>query len=189
MQIPAGEIGFDFDGVIANTASYFINLAKEKHNIHINLEDITNFDVEECLNMSKEMADDIFMEIMQDSMSTRLQPLAGAIQTLSKIAQKHSATIITARPIQRPVEIWLERHFSAEILPKINLVAMGDHDGKVRYARERGIKYFVDDRADTCLQFARENFTPLVFEQPWNRGRHSLTTVSNWQEIQDLVEI
>ena len=29
--------------------------------------------------------------------------------------------------------------------------------------------------------------TPIVYDQPWNRGNHGFTVVKNWQEISSLI--
>jgi hypothetical protein len=31
--------------------------------------------------------------------------------------------------------------------------------------------------------------TPLVFSQPWNRGRHDLQSVESWLEIHALLDL
>ncbi|MCK5228099.1 MAG: hypothetical protein KAK02_07820, partial [Desulfobulbaceae bacterium] len=48
------------------------------------------------------------------------------------------------------------------------------------------LKYFVDDRAQTCIMLDQEGITPYVFSQPWNRGRHELETVKDWRGIRAL---
>ena len=69
----------------------------------------------------------------------------------------------------------------------MKVIATGDHNDKVRHIHEHGLKYFVDDRAETCMQLASAGITPLVFSQPWNLNRHNLQTVENWIDIQDLI--
>ena len=188
-EIHPEEIGFDFDGVIADTARSFINIAQQKYNFSCTVEDIVNFDIETCIGMPIENVNAIFMAIMKDSIATDVQPMQGAMETLGLMAASHKVTIITARPGTTPVESWLSHHLSADLLPNISLTAMGDHDDKIRYAKEKKLKYFIDDRAATCLQFADAGLQPFVFEQPWNRGRHSLPTVTNWQDIRNLLTL
>lgn len=183
------EIGFDFDGVIANTGETFIRLAEVNHNFTVSLEEITHFDIENCINMPHEVVYDIFMEIMKDSLKTGVSPMHGAIQTIADMTESHTMTVITARSMLTPVEDWLNHYLTAEKTDKIKLVAMGDHNDKVRYAKEHKLKYFIDDRAETCQQFAEADFQPIVYDQPWNRGRHSFPVVSNWEEIRGLLKL
>jgi len=66
---------------------------------------------------------------------------------------------------------------------------MGDHNDKARYIHEHNLRYFVDDRAETCRQLAVENITPLVFSQPWNQDRQDMRSVTSWQEIRQLITL
>ena len=188
-EIHPEEIGFDFDGVIANTARSFINIALQKYDFSFKLEDIVDFDIETCIGMPIEKVNAIFIEIMNDSIATDVLPMQGAIETLGLMAASHRVTIITARPVTTPVENWLSHHLASDLLPNISLTAMGDHNDKIRYAKEHKLKYFIDDRAETCLQFADAGLQPFVFEQPWNHGRHTLPTVTNWQDIRNLLAL
>lgn len=188
MTVPVNEIGFDFDGVIADTAEAFIRLACNEHGYcTFSMEDITTFELENCLDIPQALVEKIFTDILTDSLAARLAPMPGAIETLSQFADRGPVTIITARPITRPVFDWLDHFFSGPSRETIRVVATGDHNDKLRHIRSHQLRYFVDDRAETCIQLAREDITPYVFNQPWNRNRHSLQTVADWNDIRALV--
>ncbi len=185
MNIKGNEIGFDFDGVIADIGEAFLRLACEQYDYcSFRLEEITSFQVEECLNMDPAMVEQIFQSILHDSIQTGLQPLPGAVDVITVLAEDAPVTIITARPVGDPVEDWLQHHFRARTCSRIKLVAMGDHDDKARYIQEHDLKYFVDDRVDTCLQLLEHKITPILFNQPWNPKKYNLENVSNWQELE-----
>lgn len=181
------KLGFDFDGVIADTAHAFVRIAKEKHGYAIQKDDITDFDIENCISMPKETVYSIFTEIMVDSIATGVQPMVGAVATLSKLSLHGPITIITARPSTTPVQAWLNQFFSEDVLAKTQLFAMGDHDDKIRYVKDQGLEYFIDDRADTCQMMADAGLHSIVFDHPWNRGRHQLPMVKNWNDIAALI--
>lgn len=188
MPISVSEIGFDFDGVIADTAEAFIRLACVEHGYcGFTREHITNFELENCLNIPQFLVEKIFNDILIDSLATELLPMPGAVASLERFAEIGTLAIITARPLKKPVFAWLERYFSDSAREMIQVVATGDHNDKVRHIHQHGLKYFIDDRAETCIQLARESITPYVFNQPWNKNRHDLPTVSDWGEIRALV--
>ena len=188
LKISPLEIGFDFDGVIADTAQAFIRIACEKYNFcSYTIDDITNFELENCIPIPRDLVDKIFLEILTDSLATGLQPMPGAVRVLGELSANAPVTVITARPLEKPVVDWFDRFFPASTRDAINLVAMGDHNDKLRYIREHKLKYFVDDRAETCNMLAEADITPLVYSHPWNRNRHQLATVENWQEIRELL--
>ena len=188
MPIPASEIGFDFDGVIADTAEAFIRLACTEHDYcSFSHEDITNFELENCLQMPRSLVEQIFTDILTDSLASGLKPMPGAVESLEWFSRTGPVTIITARPIKEPVFAWLDHYFTGPAKQKIRVVATGDHNDKVQHIHRHGLKYFIDDRAETCIQLAKEDITPYVFNQPWNRNRHDLQTVADWDAIRALV--
>ena len=190
LPIPVSEIGFDFDGVIADTAEAFIRLACNEYGYcSFTHEHITNFELENCLDIPRSLVEKIFTDILIDSLATDLLPMPGAVESLERFAESGSLTIITARPLIKPVFAWLENYFSTPAREKIRVVATGDHNDKVRHIHAHGLKYFIDDRAETCIQLAREAISPYVFNQPWNKNRHELPTVADWREISALVAL
>lgn len=182
------KLGFDFDGVIADTAHAFLTIAKEKHGYTIHKDDITDFDIENCTAMSKELIYSIFTEIMMDSISTGVKPMTGAVKTLSELSLYAPITIITARPNTDPIHAWLNQFFHKDVTRNTQVIAMGDHDDKVRYVKDQGLEYFIDDRADTCQMMADVGLQSIVFDHPWNRGRHQLPMVKNWDDISQLIQ-
>lgn len=86
-----------------------------------------------------------------------------------------------------PGAAWLKCYLGGKTFAGIRLVATGDHDGKGDYVREMVLTHFVDDRAVTCNVLVREEgIRPIVYEQPWNRGKHSLDSVESWQAIKKM---
>jgi len=188
LKIAPGEIGFDFDGVIADIAEAFLRIACEEHGYcSYTANDITSFQVEECLDMPLPLVEGIFNDILRDSLGAGLKPMPGMVQVIEKMTEQADVTIITARPQWQPVADWLDNFLPAGALSRINLIAMGDHDGKLNYIREEGLRFFVDDRTRTCEMLFNADITPVVFSQPWNRNRHSFHAVESWQEIRALV--
>lgn len=189
MNIPINQIGFDFDGVIADTATAFLEIACQRYgHCGYTINDICNFEVEDCIDIPKEIVTSIFEDILNDSLSTKVAPIEGAIETLSHFSSHSPITIITARNKSEPVEDWLKFFFDERVKNNFLVIATGSPEEKLQYMQSREIKYFVDDRAATCTELARKNIIPIVFTQPWNRDRHSLQSVSNWKEIEALVE-
>ncbi len=188
MSIPVQETGFDFDGVIADTAEAFIRIACSDYGYcNFSVDDITNFEVENCLPIPAEVVVRIFTEILNDSLAADLLPIDGAVDGITRLASNSTFTIITARTLTQPVYDWLDRYFPDNVLANIRVVATGDHDDKIRHIHARRLSYFIDDRAETCKQLAKENIMPYVYAQPWNINRHNLATLADWTEIMNLL--
>lgn len=188
LRIPPDQIGFDFDGVIADIGEAFIRLACREHGYcSLDLDNIKTFQVEECLDIPFDIVAQIFENILRDSIGTGLKPFAGALETLGRLSSVNAVTIVTARPEIDPVRAWLDHYCGKDVSEKITLVSSGDHDDKERFIRQHDLSYFIDDRAHTCIQLADAGLTPVVFSQPWNRGQHELASVENWQEINEML--
>jgi uncharacterized HAD superfamily protein len=186
-KIDPARLGLDFDGVIADTAEVFVRLACDKYqHCGFTIEDITDFEVERCLDMQPELIQTIFTEIMLDSIGTGLKPMPGAVEVLGELSELKPLTVITARPEAEPVQEWLHHFLPRSTCQRIRIIAMGAHDDKIRYLRSHDLDHFIDDRAETCAEIAAAGLDARVFDHPWNRGRHTLPTVSNWQEIRSL---
>jgi len=180
-------LGFDFDGVVADTAEAFIRLACEEYNYcDIRLEDITCFEVEKCLDIEQAIIEAIFLKILVDSVGIKLRPMDGAIEVLGDLSEKSVVTLVTARPNPRPVKDWLKQFMPPSTLLRINIVAMGSHDDKLHHIYKNSLTHFIDDRAETCLQLNNAGIKSFVFSQPWNRDHHFLPSVQNWSEIRKL---
>ncbi len=190
MQIQPSLIGFDIDGVIADTCEAFLRIAKQSYGINTyTQEDITEFNVTECLPIPEEIVDNIFDSLMKDPIETDLKPMPHAVHVLTKMAQKGPVTLITARPLRDPIKEWLKYILPKNTFQQTTLIAMGDHNGKAAYIKEQGLQFFIDDRAETCLSIQQEGITPYVFNQPWNEGKHNLQTVHNWHCIEAKLEL
>ena len=187
-NIRVEELGFDFDGVIADTATAFLQLACRDYGYCEILRDqITSFQLEDCLDIPMATVETIFTDIMNDSLATGLQPIDGSIPALCQLSRSAPVTIITARPLAQPVHDWLDHFLPTDTRSDIKVIATGDHDDKMRYIRAHNLHYFIDDRVETCHQLRREGICPIVFSQPWNRGQHALSSVANWQEILAMI--
>lgn len=189
--IKPSELGFDFDGVIADTAESFLRLACVDYGLcGFTLEDITHFDLEQCLALDSSITKAIFDKILTDSVGTGLQALPGAINVLRQLAaRKAKVTVITARSLTDPVMDWFAFMLPSWALPAIHVIAMGEHDAKAGYILEQGLRYFIDDRPETCVQLQGAGIQPIIFHQPWNRQACSgLPLVNSWQEIDELLD-
>ncbi|WP_417910544.1 5' nucleotidase, NT5C type [Candidatus Electronema sp. PJ] len=183
------RLGFDFDGVIADTAESFLRIACEDYGLcGFCPEDITHFEVENCLDIPAEIVAAIFRKILEDSLGTGLRPMPGALEVLAELAERAgTVTVITARPLLSPVLDWFAHHLLPPTLKAVRVVAMGDHDDKPRYIQAQGLHCFIDDRAETCVQLHAAGIQPLVFSQPWNQDCRHFPVVNSWQEIRGLL--
>ena len=185
--VDPARLGFDFDGVIADTAEAFLRIACEEYGLcGFRLEHITRFEVEHCLDIPAKLSEEIFTKILRDSIAVGLRPMPGALEVITELAERAGVTVITARPLLEPVLDWFAQHLPPAVVSSVRVLAMGDHDDKPRHILAHGLDSFVDDRAETCQQLHAAGIQPLVFRQPWNQHCRHLPAVSSWQDIRAL---
>jgi len=185
MQIEPKLLAFDFDGVIADTFKLFVKLAHESYGVVIDYDTIEDYEFIDALDLPRAETLALIDELTYRSHELGLEPLDGALETLGRLSARGPQLIVTARPVSEPVAIWLK-----ERLPQAEFVieATGSPTAKLAVLKQHGIRYFVDDRLDTCAQLSDSGLTPLVFEQPWNREKpHDFLKVSSWREIAELI--
>jgi 5'(3')-deoxyribonucleotidase len=188
-MIRPGQIGFDIDGVFANTMALFLEIARTDYGInHVRYDDITQYFLEDCLDMEPDLIKEIINRILEGDFEAELRPIEGSVAVLSEIAHKRPLLFVTARPTLSTIKAWVERTLPQPPFP-IEVVATGAFEAKADALKARGIDYFVDDCLEICFMLDEQGLTPILFCQPWNRFSHPFREVTTWDEIRDLIDL
>ncbi len=187
-KIPHNELAFDVDGVIADTFRAFVETARNQYGIQIQYEDITEYDFRTVINIDENTSHEIIERILDDPLEMGIRPISGAVKVLTRLLDIGPLLLVTARPDKRAILKWIQLHLQLVDMSGIRLEATGTHKAKLPVLLEHGVKYFVEDRLETCYLIDGASVTPIVFEQPWNRKPHPFQTVKNWDEISAMIE-
>lgn len=186
-NILPSELAFDIDGVLADTFRVFVETARKKYNVPVAYEDVTEYDFTKVIDIDLEIARGIIQRILDDPIEMGIRPIEGAVKVLRLLASEGPILLVTARPGRRAIHDWVIRHLQGVDTHLIQLEATGTHEEKIPILLEHGIRYFVEDRLDTCYLLAKAQVTPIVFEQPWNRKPHPFLRVRSWAEIERMI--
>ncbi len=190
IKIKPNDIAFDIDGVVADTMSSFIYVAKKEFGINtIKREQITSYWLEECLNVPEEIIKAIINQILEDPFKTRLRPIEGATETLGLLSEFGPIHFVTARPIKEPIEDWLKTVLKKVPSRRIKVHATGQHDIKPQVIKKLGKTFFLEDHLETCKAIHQAGLKAIVFDQPWNQGQIPFTRIKSWQELRKLLEL
>jgi len=189
-MIDPNSIAFDIDGVVADTMTLFIDIARNEFNINgIRYEDITCYMLEECIDIDSNLIEAIISRLLDRSHTIQLEPIDGAPDVLSRLVRHHSPILfVTARDYVGPIYDWIKNILPFADPSSIEVIATGSFEAKADILSNRGISYFVEDRLETCFQLNESGITPVLFKQPWNRKDHPFIEVSNWREIEALIK-
>ena len=188
MIIDPTSVAFDIDGVVADTMSLFLDIARQEFHLNdIRYEDITSYTLADCLDIDPEIIDAIVTRILDGNYRAVLNPIAGAPEVLFQVGKHYGPVkFITARPYLGTLMEWIGQTLRLEP-GSIDLIATGSHEAKAGILQERNISYFVEDRLETCFILRTAGVQPILFKQPWNRQLHPFVEVSSWSELQALM--
>ncbi|MFP3912780.1 MAG: 5' nucleotidase, NT5C type [Desulfobacteraceae bacterium] len=187
-KILPGEMAFDIDGVIADTFRAFVHTARKQYGSRITYEDITDYDFRRVIDFDPQMAERIVQMILEDPLGSGIQPMKGAVEVLTRLSWATPLLLVTARSNKDAIVKWIQNALGLEGERRVQLEATGTHQEKLPVLLEQGVKYFVEDRLDTCFLLQERLITPIVFDQPWNRGPHPFYRVKTWEDISNLID-
>jgi uncharacterized protein len=188
-MIDPASVAFDFDGVIADTMSLFLDIARSEYCIKgIRYDDITCYALEECLDIDLEILKEIGRKIVEGDHAPPLKSFEGAAEVLIRLAERHPPILcVTARPYSEPVGDWVQDNFSLDS-NQMEVVATGTYDDKASVLTDRKITHFVEDRLETCFALQDAGIIPILYRQPWNRKPHPFIEVGSWAELARLID-
>jgi hypothetical protein len=72
---------------------------------------------------------------------------------------------------------------------KIKVMASGSPEAKLDILKGLEIRYFVEDRIETCRHLKEAGIEPLLFDQPWNRkdSADDIIRIRNWMQLKEWV--
>ena len=187
-KIRPAELAFDIDGVIADTFRAFVRTARELYGVEIEYEAITDYDFRKVIDIDDETTDAIIEQILEDPLGFGIAPVQGAVDVLRRLSGFGPLCLVTARTNRKAIMDWVRQTLQIEDGAPIRLEATGTHEEKLPVLLRHGIRYFVEDRLETCYLIQQSPVTPIVFDQPWNRQDHPFLSVGSWDDIRDMVE-
>src|SRR5208283_5808642 len=164
-------VAFDIDGVVADTMAVFVRLAHERYGLtNPSKQDMLCYNLYECLGLQKEIIDDLIRLTLDDRHTMEIPPVPGAPEVLMELAGVAPLRFITARVWSESITQWLFTILPGVPREKITVIASGAPETKLDILNELQIRYFVDDRIETCRRLKEAGIEPLLFDQPWNRN-------------------
>ncbi|MFH1293362.1 MAG: haloacid dehalogenase [Pseudomonadota bacterium] len=187
-RILPNELAFDIDGVFADTFRIFVETAREQYGIQVEYEDITEYDFRKVIDIDEKTSHEIIQRILDNPLAMGIRPVFGSVDVLTRLSRISPLLFVTARPERDSILEWIQQHLRVARMSDIRLEATSVHEKKIPVLLKHGIRYFVEDRLETCYLLEKTSVTPIVFEQPWNRKPHPFQTVKSWHEIEALIQ-
>lgn len=187
-MIDPAALAFDIDGVIADTMQLFLDILSDHYEIHtVRYTDITSYRLDHCLDLDEDVLEGATARIINGGYRAALKPLPGAGAVLRRIGETTGRILmVTARPEPGPIESWMNQLLDGQH-QRAQIIATGSFEAKTDVLLENHIKWFVEDRLETCHLLNSAGIEPVVFRQPWNQEPHDYLQVGSWQELEQWI--
>lgn len=169
-SIDPRKLAFDIDGVVADTMAVFVRLARERYGMtQLTQEDLSCYELHECLDVDREILNELICLTLDDEHTLQVPPMPGAPEVLTSLALHGPLRFVTARIWPESITQWLHQTLPDVPAEQIQVIATGAPEAKRRILHDLNVRFFVEDRLETCRQLARHGIQPFLFDQPWNR--------------------
>lgn len=188
--IEPSDLAFDIDGVVADTMAVFVKLAHERYGFTwLAKEDLRRYDLHACLDIAPGIVDELICATLDDEHTRQIPPMSGAPELLTELARYGPLRFVTARIWPESIVRWLHETLTDVDSSRIHVFATGHPDAKFRILRELKVRYFLEDRVETCEYLSQNGIQPLLFDQPWNRvpEADAFPRIPDWARLGDLV--
>ena len=188
--IDPSRLAFDIDGVVADTMQVFLRLARDRYGIEgLSMEDLRCYNLYECLDLDRTVLDDLICLTLDDENTLTVPPMAGAPKVLTELAGHGPLRFVTARIWPESITQWLEQTLPDVAPERIQVIATGAPEAKLRILKDMDVRFFVEDRVETCRFLSGQGIQPLLFDQPGNRGlpEEEFPRICNWDELRQWV--
>jgi len=189
-RIDPSEIAFDIDGVVADTMAVFVQLARERYGLTaLTKEDLRHYDLHLCLDVDSTIVDDLICLTLDDEHTEIIPAEPQAPEVLTELARHGPLRFVTARIRPESIIRWLHKILPDVPRENIHVIATGAPEAKLEILRKLHVRYFLEDRLETCRLLAQDGIRPLLFDQPWNRVNSSsmFPRIENWRQFRPWV--
>ena len=187
----------DFDDVLSDTTSAFLEILQGEFGKSVNFEDIFSFDLKASFNLTDSEYEDFFRRVHQADVIMSFAPMEGAIGTLESWAKRgYQIAIVTGRLTSAHDASldWLAKHdVPYHSFTMVDKYSRGNTDPKIAVSMEAfsemKFSLAVEDSANMALHLSEKMGIPVaLIDRPWNRRadlNHRIRRYTSWYDIQN----
>ena len=187
MRIQPEQIAFDIDGVVADTFRTFVHKARREYGCRVRYQDITEYDFMKVIEIDEQVTLRIFRALLAEPIASGIKPVDGAVEVLTRLSHSAPLLFVTARPDRDAILEWVYLNLPEVDAASIRLETTDTYADKLPILLEANIRYFVEDRLDTCYLLEEASIVPIIYRQPWNKKPHPFHVVGDWDDVAGLI--
>lgn len=182
-------IGFDLDDILFDFMTPFHSYNNKRYSTSYERPQYRK-DLAKMWGVSEEEEVKRVFDFYQSPEHWNALPMAGAVEGVKNLRQKHNLFIITSKPenLKDKTLEWLDKHFP-QMFDGVHFTNQYHGNGLRRtkgdVCRGLGVKFFVDDFLHNVEDVASSGVPALLLDAPWNQGevKPPVTRVYSWEEI------
>lgn len=186
------KIAIDIDEVLCKTNDFFLEDFNKEHKTNYTREDIKSYYFD---NFEKYEPEYVFKKLIEHfSNKGHIYTLSeNAKETLIKLKEKHSLSIITAREdfMKELTLTWLEKHFGKDFFENIYFSAFSKiHKCKSQICEDYAFELLIEDAPAYALNTSKKGIKVFLMDCPWNKNleeNKNLIRVKNWLDIEEKI--
>ena len=181
-------IALDVDGTIADLATSWIKLVKERYGVELTMDQLTKYHMNELVpSMTREEFIDSLREIWRDYKNVKLVDMS-IPQILDKVHQDYEIHIVTATVgTDDQIKEWLQ----INAIPYDKFVHVANSGEK----KKEGADIYIDDYFKVAQQVAVLDKNVIIIKQPWSEidqqvlanSHNKIIVAQTWVDIEALL--
>jgi len=190
-------IGVDMDSVLADIIPPMVAFHNEEYGTNLVSADHSDYNLTKVWNVAEDEVLRRVMRFYESHHFERTQPIRGAVEGITKLAQLHTLYLITARPvsIEHMTDSWLNKYLPGKF-DKVLHTNLVSNKGETKIKKSAlCTKHHVEIMIEDCVEYARDiaeaGVPVLLLEARWNRDhvpQDNITAVPTWKEVvQEIV--
>jgi len=166
---------FDLDGICCDLMKKWLAAYNRDYNDNLRPEDITTWDWEKFVK--PECGKRIYHYLNRPGFFADLEPIAGCVESLGRLAEVCELVVVTASPRQAAGDkiAWVRRHLP--MVPRGNIV--------ITHRKDLVRGDFMFDDAPKNLE--NHPAIRIMMDYPYNRHFHDCYRVHSWAEAERLI--
>lgn len=190
-------IGWDVDGVLANTVDKILAYRNRIYGTSYRREQVISHDMHKLWGGTVNEAIEFFHRYYDSPEYRTTQPVEGSVEAVRELTSRgHEHKAVSARPlvIAQSTEDFIREHYGEKTFEKIVLTNQwstgnsGARMTKADVCRAEGVDVLVEDFVGYAEECAQAGVQTFLLDCPWNQSERLHSGVQRVKHLREVVE-
>lgn len=189
------KIAVDLDEILAEFLSSVIAFHNDAYNTNLKKTDFHSYKYWEVWGGDRAEAIQKVYEFHQTPYFQNIKPVAGAIEAIKILKEKHELYVITSRQdeVSLATKKWLDQYFQdtfKEIYFTNHYSQTNANKKKSDFCDSLNVDVLIEDLPEYAQECLKPNRKIILFDYPWNINTvvSGISRVKNWTEALEVID-